>query len=272
MPEGPEVRVLADKIERAVAGETLQACQLLYESLSCHQLTFSAVQLTHIETFGKAFVLHFSNDYCIYVHLQLYGRWQTGPLRSHKKLQRSLRLHLATETHYADLYSATDIELIHKDNISRHYFIKKLGPDILNTKTNIATIATYLEEKSKSRRSLGTLLLDQASFAGIGNYLRSEILFRAKLLHTRKLNSLSTDERENLARMIYETTIRAYQTKGITLDKNYVSLAKEQGLRRSQYRHFVFSRKGKQCWICQHVILKGAAAGRRVYWCPECQQ
>ena len=86
MPEGPEVRKHADSIERAVAGSPLKQCQLLYEPLQGSQDLFQSSILTHIQTFGKAFVLYFSNDYCIYVHLQLYGRWKTGTNRSRKLL------------------------------------------------------------------------------------------------------------------------------------------------------------------------------------------
>ena len=271
MPEGPEVRIQADKIEKAVAGKPLESFQLLYGPIIIKQEQFQSVCLTHIETFGKAFVLHFSNDLCIYVHLQLYGRWQTGRIRSRKPSRRALRIRLETETHYADLYSATDISIHQKGEVQDHPFLKKLGLDILHPQTSIESISAHLESKSSSRRSLGALLLDQGSFAGIGNYLRAEILFRAGLLHNRTLSSLSNGERTSLAKMIYDTTHRAYKTRGITLDDEYVQIAKRKGWRRPRYRHFTFARLGKNCWVCQEPIEKSTSAGRRIYWCPSCQ-
>jgi len=270
MPEGPEVRRSADKIERAVANAPLR-CIFEYHTLESVGDLFSNVQLTSIDTYGKAFVLHFSNGHSIYVHLQLYGRWKTGRLQSYKPSRRTLRIRLETDTHYAALYSATDIEILTTEAVDEHRFIQKLGPDILKKGYTSSHISRRLGKTTFARRSLGALLLDQSVFAGLGNYLRSEILLRAGLLPSRKLGSLSPSEKTLLAKMIHETTHRAYKTAGITLDPEYVTIAKEQGWRRSQYRHFVFDREGSPCWICNGEIEKIQVSGRRLYLCTTCQ-
>jgi endonuclease VIII len=270
MPEGPEVRRSADKIERAVANSPLR-CIFEYDTLQPVEDLFSNVQLTSIDTYGKAFVLHFSNDHSIYVHLQLYGRWKTGRLQSYKPSRRTLRMRLETDTHYATLYSATDIEVLTPQTVEEHLFIRKLGPNILKNGYTASHISRRLGKTTFARRSLGGLLLDQSVFAGLGNYLRSEILLRAGLLPSRKLGSLSTSEKTLLAKMIHETTHRAYQTAGITLNSEYVAIAKEQGWRRSQYRHFVFDRERSTCWLCTTKIEKIHVSGRRLYLCKTCQ-
>ena len=270
MPEGPEVRRSADQIERAVANKPI-ACIFEHPVLQTVSTDFDGTTLTGVETYGKAFVLNFSNEQSIYVHLQLYGRWRTGRLSSHKPSRRSLRLRLETETHYAELYSATDIEVLATKDVLKHKFIKKLGPDLLKQGYVASHISRRLNKKKFSRRTLGALLLDQSVFGGLGNYLRSEVLFRAGLMHTRKLGDLSKEERTLLARMIHDTTHRAYRTRGITLDDQWVNVAKSQGLRRSQYRHFVFDREEQSCWACQTTIKKVQVAGRRLYYCKTCQ-
>jgi len=270
MPEGPEVRRSADQIERAVADKPL-TCIFEHPTLAAVASSFNDVTLTDVETFGKAFVLNFSNDQSIYVHLQLYGRWKTGKLSSHKPSRRTLRLRLETDTHYAELYSATDIDVLNTKDVPKHKFIKKLGPDLLKKGYTTSHISRRLGKDMFSRRTLGALLLDQSVFGGLGNYLRSEVLFRAGLMHNRKLGSLSKEERTLLARMIHETTHRAYRTRGITLDDKWVQIAKEKGWRRSRYRHFTFDREGSKCWICESKIIKVQVAGRRLYYCPTCQ-
>ena len=134
MPEGPEVRRSADQIERAVANKPLK-CVFEHPILTDRAKEFKEVVLNGVDTFGKAFVLNFSNDQSIYVHLQLYGRWKTGRLSSYKPSRRTLRLRLETDTHYAELYSATDIEVLATNEIFKHKFIKKLGPDLLKKAT-----------------------------------------------------------------------------------------------------------------------------------------
>lgn len=272
MPEGPEVRIAADKIERAIGNTPLQSWTLSHPAIAAVADQFTTnTMLRGIDTYGKAFVLHFSNDLSIYVHLQLYGRWKTGTLRSFKPSNRSLRFRFDTATHYAALYSATDISILTPSTVDSHPFIQKLGPDILRPGYTASHISRRLNNTRMARRGLGGLLMDQSVFAGIGNYLRSEILFRAGLAHHRTLGSLEPQERTILARMIHDTTHRSYQTKGITLDPTYVSIAKANGLRRRQYRHFVFDRDGEPCWHCQSTIEKIMVAGRRLYWCSTCQ-
>lgn len=270
MPEGPEVRRSADQIERAVANKPL-SCIFEHPVLKTAAKDFDDVVLTAVETYGKAFVLNFSNEQSIYVHLQLYGRWKTGRLKSYKPSRRSLRLRLETDTHYAELYSATDIEVLPTKDILKHKFIQKLGPDLLKKGYAASHISRRLNKTTFSRRTLGPLLLDQSVFGGLGNYLRSEVLFRSGLMHNRKLKDLSQEERTLLAKMIHDTTHRAYKTRGITLDDKWVELAKTKGLRRSQYRHFVFDRESEVCWICETAIEKVQVAGRRLYYCSKCQ-
>ena len=271
MPEGPEVRRSADQIERAVANQPL-SCIFEHPVLKTAAKTFKGATLTGVDTYGKAFVLNFSNAQSIYVHLQLYGRWKTGRLKSYKPSRRTLRFRLETETHYAELYSATDIEVLASKDVLKHKFIKKLGPDLLKQGYVASHISRRLNKSTFARRTLGALLLDQSVFGGLGNYLRSEVLFRSGLMHNRKLGELSKEERTLLARMIHDTTHRAYKTRGITLDDEWVTVAKSKGLRRGQYRHFVFDREAKHCWVCKTTIKKVQVAGRRLYYCSTCQK
>ena len=60
------------------------------------------------------------------------------------------------------------------------------------------------------RRQLSGLLLDQGFLAGVGNYLRSEILFDAGISPYRKVGSLTESELENLAKSAIGITALAY--------------------------------------------------------------
>ena len=270
MPEGPEVRISADKIGKAVGGVPLTSI-FEFPVLVPYQDQFESVVLDSVDTYGKSFVLNFANQLCIYVHLQLYGRWKIGTLRSLKPSNRTVRFSLRSNTHHATLYSATEIEVLTPDQVPHHKFIRKLGPDILRKGYRASHISRRLAKPKFARRRLGGLLLNQSMFSGLGNYLRSEILFRSKLLPNRTLGSLTDPERTLLAKMIHQTTLRTYETKGITLDQSYVNQAKLNGLKRSQYRHFVFDREGAPCWICSTTIEKFQVSGRRLYLCKNCQ-
>src|SRR3546814_3441858 len=64
----------------------------------------------------------------------------------------------------------------------------------------ISTLTDTLFPYTSRFRSLGGLLLDQGFLAGMGNYLRSEVLFAANLLPQRRPRDLDAGERAALAR------------------------------------------------------------------------
>ncbi len=153
-----------------------------------------------------------------------------------------------------------------------HPYIKKLGPDLLSQTTfGVGHISRRLGRKQFARRRIGHLLLDQGFFAGVGNYLRSEILFDAYLHPDMTLSKVTPQQKTALARSIHTMLHRAYKTGGITLDPKRVAHAKSQGLTRRRYRHFVFSRAARACYRCGTKIEKQHFAGRRLYFCPVCQ-
>ena len=273
MPEGPEVRRAADRIERAIGNTLITHAQLHAPALKNMTSQMVNNQLKKVHTFGKAFVLEFDKDVVVYVHLQLYGVWKTGRRSSPPKTTRSLRIWLETQTHYAALYSATNIEVLTPQSVSKHPYIRKLGPDLLQRPTfGVAHVSRRLGNKKFARRSIGHLLLDQSFFAGVGNYLRSEILFAAQLHPKQTIGKLTAKQKTQLARAIHTMLHRAYKTGGITTTPEVVKQAKSNGQRRRQYRHYVFARQSKSCRICSSKITKQDVAGRRLYLCPTCQQ
>ena len=80
MPEGPEVRRAADRIEKAVAGKSITAMDMEHPALEGAERWLYGAVLQRVQTFGKGFALCFDCGYAIYVHLQLYGVWRTGRL------------------------------------------------------------------------------------------------------------------------------------------------------------------------------------------------
>ena len=272
MPEGPEVRRAADKIEKALRGIKIEKAELVHPSLENAGSLIIGSTLLRVDTYGKAFVLVFDSDVAIYVHLQLYGVWKTGRASTHPKTTRSLRLRLESTKNHASLYSATDVSLLQIEDVPNHPYIRKLGPDLLSSKASVAQISRRMQGKAFSRKGIGGQLLQQSFFAGVGNYLRSEILFIAKIHPAQVIGKLTSEQRLALARSIYHTTWRAYESGGITTSEEFVQEAKNQKKRRYLYRHYVFGKENRACPTCGTKILKIMTGGRRLYYCPDCQQ
>jgi len=74
-----------------------------------------------------------------------------------------------------------------------------------------------------------------------------------------------------LAKAVLKVPQQSYATKGITNDLHLVEKLKADGYRRRDYRHWVFDREERPCYVCDSPIIKDVSGGRRYYFCPNCQ-
>jgi endonuclease VIII len=272
MPEGPEIKLAADQIGRAIAHQPIAEVFFAFEALKPYQETLTAEKVVAVEPRGKALLIRFSNQLSIYSHNQLYGVWYIRQVRQYPPTHRQLRLAIHTAKKSALLYSASDIQVLNDDEIAAHPFLQKLGPDVLDPATTVEMVRDRLLDKRFYRRSFPTLLLDQHFLSGLGNYLRSEILFVARVYPTLRPVDCSPEQIEKLAAAAISLPRQSYATKGITNDLAIANQLKAAGKSRRLYRHWVFSRQGQPCYICGMAIRKETAGGRRVYYCPSCQR
>ena len=100
---------------------------------------------------------------------------------------------------------------------------------MLDRSTTVATVLARLRQPAFARRSLAALLLDQGFLAGLGNYLRSDILHATGLRHTMRPAELSDDALEPLARAILELPRQSLRTAGTTNDAELVRKLERQG-------------------------------------------
>lgn len=273
MPEGPEIRLAADNIARVLIDREVNAVRFGQPKLRRYAKLLRGQTVTDVETRGKAMLTHFNNGYSLYSHNQLYGVWRVVEGNKLPKTNRSLRVLLQTDTHSAILYSASDISVMPTGELPMHPFLAKIGPDIMNPQLTWRDIAERLQDPRFSGRELATLYLDQGFLAGNGNYLRSEILYAARLDPRRRPVQLSRKERGRLARSTLEISRRSYDTRGITLAPRLAKrLAdKKPGLQREQRRFYAYGRTDLPCYHCSQLIRRSEANSRGLYYCPECQ-
>ena len=271
MPEGPEIRRAADKIESVLKNKTIEKVEFGPKPLKKYSKPLTGTKVLSLETRGKALLTHFDSGTTIYSHNQLYGVWRVVKRDKLPKTNRQLRLALHTDRHSALLYSASDISVWDTDHIEEHPFLKRIGPDILNPNLTWREVAQRLESKAFSGRALNSVYLDQAFLAGLGNYLRSEILFAAGIHPSRKARELTKGQIGKLARATLEISQRSYALQGVTIPERRYKALKKQGLSYGKARFFVFSRARQPCHICSTQIERSVANSRRIYVCGYCQ-
>lgn len=271
MPEGPEIRLAADAVAAAIAGKPTQEVSFAFDQLKRYEALLTGVEVTAVTSRGKAMLTQFANDYTIYSHNQLYGKWIIRDAYDFPDTNRQLRLAIHTADTSALLYSASDIAVLHNGELDAHPFLSKLGPDALDTAVPPAQIAARFMDARFRRKRLSTLLLDQGFLAGLGNYLRSEICFVAGVHPSARPVDCTAEQINRLAAAALNLTRQSYHTRGITNDLALVDTLKAQGLSYRDYRWWVFGREGRPCYTCGSPIVKLPLGGRRAYVCPTCQ-
>ena len=269
MPEGPEIRRAADRLAAAVVGEPLRSAWFAFPALKQYEAQLQGRRIEAIVPHGKALLTRFDHGWTLYSHNQLYGVWKIAASGERPQTTRSLRVALETGRSAILLYSASDIEMWRSDQIHRHPFLLKLGPDVLDPALKAATVAARLQDPRFRGRALGGLLLDQAFLAGMGNYLRSEVLFAAGLRPERRPDTLTPRESKALARELLAIPRRSYATRGIEpsqgMREDYLTDTPEG------FRFLVFDREGQPCPNCGGAIVRQETGARRLYLCPRCQ-
>ena len=272
MPEGPEIRRAADRVGDVLAGRLIDDIEFGHDHLRRFEPTLTGQEVVDVTSRAKAILIRFAHGFTIYSHNQLYGRWYVRRRDSYPKTGRQLRLALHTDRHSALLYSASDIDVLREEELRHHPFLRRLGPDILDPSTSPRDVHARLDDPRFRRRRLGALLLDQSFLSGVGNYLRSEILFEAGVAPELRPVDLETHEAEELARAALELARRSYDTGGITDDPEDARRLMSEGAPRREVRHFIFGRAGRACRRCDATIAREDQGGRRVYVCSGCQR
>jgi len=271
MPEGPEIHRAADRIAEAIEGEVMREVGFGLTRMKPWESQLAGARVIEVEARGKAILTRFDVGVAVYSHNQLYGKWYFRKAGAYPKTGRSLRMELRGEKRSALLYSASEIEVLRPEEEPDHPYLGKLGPDAVDPDVTLEQVIAQLEDPRFCGRNLGGLLLDQSFVSGLGNYLRSEILWWAGLHPGWRPKDLDGEDREDLARWILDVTRQSYETGGITDCLERVADAKERGVPFRHYRHAAFARAGRPCPECGTPVEKIDVGSRRLYLCPPCQ-
>lgn len=262
MPEGPEIRRAADSLEAAVKGKPLTQAWFAFDSLKAFEPTLVGQTVTHIETRGKALLTHFSGGLTLYSHNQLYGVWRVVEANEVPESKRVLRVKLQTADKAILLYSASDIAMLTPEQLTTHPFLQRVGPDVLDERLTSKEVRARLLSKPFRHRQFSGLFLDQAFLAGLGNYLRVEILWECGLAATHKASELTDSQLDTLSEALLAIPRLSYATRG-KVDDN-----KHHG---ALFRFKVFHRDGEKCERCGGIIERTMMSSRPFYWCTGCQ-
>ncbi len=296
MPEGPEVRRYADLLHETLSNQPLCAMMARTKQAKAWLLEFPDALLgprvSRVWARGKNLLIEFESGVFCYSHLMMWGRWQIVPNEGDLPFDRRERARLTTRTHHAILFSAPVFE-IHRGDAHSFQRIIELGPETLpyaGESFDSAEFVRRLQRPENASREIGAILLDQGVLAGIGNYLRAEILFLCRIDPFRHAETLQPVELENLCTTIPRVVRHAYESGGATAPDEQRQRMREDATlvynlgREFGARHYVFRRTNLPCLICGSTIRQLRQTTRVaeidsdqedktriIYFCPSCQ-
>lgn len=262
MPEAPEVRKYADLLAKALVGKRITAFSARTKQakawLSANEPALIGLKIEQVFARGKNIVGVIEDDFYFYSHQMMWGRWEIHSGTEELAKDRRERARITADGVTAILMSAPVFEIGRGDPLKTVPYLKSLGPDVLTYGEvfNAAEFRKRLLKRRNKTRTLGDVLLDQQIAAGIGNYLRAEIMFLAKLNPWMAVKELSTADIDLLCDLIPRVCNQAYTENGTTVtpklkkrmktDETLVYVpGKEYGT-----RHYVFRRTNLPCLIC----------------------
>src|SRR5215218_4458709 len=274
MSEGPEVKIVADKILSSMLGKKIE--DIVFKNLNSDiKNKIIGDRLKEIRTFGKNFVIKFSSGIYLRNHMMMWGKWRIydrqkydkglaippnrskwkkNPLllKNVKDVREDSRVRLTIITKETVLIEFNGpILQFSTDNPAEKDPIKSLGPDCLNQQIfDKEEIKKRLLIHSKQKELLiSDALLNQKIIAGIGNKYKSEILFICKINPFKHISQLDSIQQNHLFEEIPKLLKYGYENAGRTRPL----LTGEQNSWNT--KHWVFRRAGRECWICKTKIM-----------------
>jgi formamidopyrimidine-DNA glycosylase len=263
VPELPQMQALAERLDAALAGATLEGVEPLGfsalktvvpapESLIGHSVE-------HVGRRAKYLILEFGAVGRLLIHLSQAGRLdiEDPPKRTRAK-GSVVRLRFAEGPavlvrEYGHERKAAWWVLAPGDDGP----LAKLGPE--PDSDEFAELVLHGDD----RRRVHTLLRDQRTVSGVGRGYADDALWRAQLSPYAALASLDADARARLL-----DSVRAVMRDGLERERGRTGGLSQPKLG----EHFeVHARYGTPCPRCSEILRRVSYESHEVAYCPHCQ-
>ena len=94
--------------------------------------------------------------------------------------------------YYFDMLSYGTVKVSTIEELEKK--LEKIGPDFLDLSTTKEIFIERIKKKSNLNKMIGNVLMNQKVISGVGNYLRADSLWMAKISPHRHVKNLTDDE------------------------------------------------------------------------------
>jgi endonuclease VIII len=252
MAEGDTIHRVARRLEDALTDRLIEVAEApsARSPVGRRASELRGRTLERVEARGKHLLAAFSGGLVLHSHLGIDGRWSVRVGAPKARGRPWLRLRSGEAV--AAQYGGKVLRIESAARIRNDPALLRLGPDPLAAGFDADAAVARLLSLEPSRE-VGEAILDQRVIAGIGNAIRAEALFRARISPWRRIGDLARDEALAVVERAQEVMQAGFST----------------GRRpRSVYRA-----PHQPCPRCGTAIRSRGQgdANRIAYWCPRCQ-
>jgi formamidopyrimidine-DNA glycosylase len=225
MPEGPEIKYLSEICKKYLLD--LYLVNIVSNSKTIVKVPQKS-KIKNISSKGKLLIIE-CNDYYFHIHCGLTG-WLT--FQDPKYPRYEINFITSDESKMLTMYmdDSRRFSKLKILNEKQHQkAINKLGIDIFDDKF---TFDFFMEEIKKTNKKIVAFIMEQNKFCGVGNYIKNEALYLAKIDPHRTCNDLDFNEIKILYDKIifvsYSNCIELLtQNTDIKTDPNFITKLKK---------------------------------------------
>ncbi|MBR9683849.1 bifunctional DNA-formamidopyrimidine glycosylase/DNA-(apurinic or apyrimidinic site) lyase [Candidatus Woesearchaeota archaeon] len=266
MPELPEVETIKNQLSKKITNKTITEIKVRdYQRNFRGNKQNLLAKITHIDRRAKQLIFTLDNGFSFVIHLKM-----TGQLIFHHRLpseiKKSTHVIFTFQDHtvlfFNDWRKFGFVKVIPTKDLAEHF--QKTGPEPLTLP--LSKFKKILRKRPRSK--IKPLLLEQSVIAGIGNIYAQEACYKAHILPTRTIASLTDLELKNLLSAIKTILNSAIKHQGTSFDTSYRTAENKPG----GYEPYVKVYHRKNCPKCQSKLKIIKQNGRSTYYCEKCQK
>ena len=268
MPEGPEVKRNTDFLNRELTGGMIEALEIQSGRYEKHgpfkgydEMINRTLIISEVCCKGKFIYFKFQDGSSLWSTLGMSAAWQ-------KKKTKHSRFYIKTtygnEVFFNDIRNFGTLKYVTtKKELDKK--LMTLGPDVLSSYVATELFKERLDKKPKW--TIAKALMNQSVISGIGNYLKAEILYSAKISPHRLCKDLTTKEIGLIAQESFNITRASYASGGAT-----ISTYRDENNKKGLYsrRFMVYNHKTDPNG--NKVIKETTTDKRSTYWVPTIQK
>lgn len=268
MPEGAECKLAAEALANVLSGRTIERVDILsgrYSKKPFDGHTDLVAELPKrvvgAGCHGKfIYILLDGGDSSLWSTLGMTGHWSRSA-SNHARVR--LSLDDGSDVYYNDTRNFGTLKWSRGRRMLAQK-LKSLGPDMLAEDVRHEKFQEALLRKPKW--TLAQALMDQGIIAGVGNYVKADSLWLARLSPHRKVDSLSSEEFETLNDSIKRVLRTSYESHGATI-KSYKGFDDESG----GYGERLLCYGRDRDEDGEEIVREETLDGRTTWWVPTRQ-